>query len=165
MNKLLSGYFYLFFLVVAGAEASPNPIAIGSSPKERTLYHASYNHAFHSLSFGEGRGEAPIRAGGVSRLRAAVNPIRETISFNTGWKFHLAYDVRKQPETINVTLPHTWNAQDVLSGKGNYQRESGIYEKSFTLNPNLEKQAPVLVFRRGQLGSNCIGKQTFCYRT
>ena len=59
---------------------------------------------------------------------------RERINFNSGWKFHLAYDVSKQPQKISVTLPHTWNAKDVLTGNANYRRETGIYEKTFSVS-------------------------------
>ncbi|WP_228072564.1 glycoside hydrolase family 2 TIM barrel-domain containing protein [Mucilaginibacter boryungensis] len=63
-----------------------------------------------------------------------LNNVREVINFNSDWKFHLAYDVRKKPEIINVMLPHTWNAKAALAGKINYERETGIYEKCFFVN-------------------------------
>jgi len=173
MNKLLSGYFYLFFLVFAGmgnAGASPLDVvhhtARSTHPTIAALGHPLFafggkrefeknkNKKLFNPLYGEaGERVAQRSAGGVSRLQQAVaTPSRKTISFNTGWKFHLAYDVRKQPEIINVTLPHTWNAKDVLSGNGNYQRESGIYEKSFTIDPVWKNKRLFLYFE----GANSV---------
>ncbi|MGZ3756582.1 MAG: glycoside hydrolase family 2 protein [Mucilaginibacter sp.] len=78
--------------------------------------------------------------------------VRKNINFNNDWKFHLAYDVRKQPEKMNVTLPHTWNAKDVLQGNINYKRETGIYEKSFRVNPEWEDKRLFLYFE----GANSV---------
>ncbi|WP_183574378.1 glycoside hydrolase family 2 protein [Mucilaginibacter sp. X5P1] len=74
------------------------------------------------------------------------NNVRKRISFNKGWQFHLAYDVSKHPQKLNVTLPHTWNAKDVLLGNTNYKRETGIYEKSFSVNPEWKDKRLFLYF-------------------
>ncbi|MBB6126312.1 glycoside hydrolase family 2 protein [Mucilaginibacter lappiensis] len=176
MNKLLSGSFYIFFLLIVGiGNAIAGASSIGLAHHNSHTTHPTIAAPGHSLfAFGVKRGlekkgnknkqfPHPLygaaeervtqrSAGGVSCLRAAAQSTRETINFNTGWKFHMAYDVRKQPETINVTLPHTWNAQDVLSGKGNYQRESGIYEKSFTIDPAWKNKRLFLYFE----GANSV---------
>ncbi|WP_184550477.1 glycoside hydrolase family 2 protein [Mucilaginibacter sp. FT3.2] len=86
----------------------------------------------------------------IDELRS--NNVRKNINFNQGWKFHLAYDVRKQPEKINVTLPHTWNAKDVLLGNINYKRETGIYEKSFQVNTRWKDKRLFLYFE----GANSV---------
>ncbi|QEM02581.1 beta-galactosidase [Mucilaginibacter rubeus] len=77
---------------------------------------------------------------------------RQVINFNSDWKFHLAYDIRKQPEKINVILPHTWNASDVLKGEANYAREAGIYEKSFIVKESWKNKRLFLYFE----GANSV---------
>jgi len=84
-------------------------------------------------------------AGGNKPVSANM---RERINFNAGWKFHFAYDVNKQPQKISVTLPHTWNASDVLSGNVNYRREAGIYEKNFFVS-NAWKQKRLFLYFEG----------------
>lgn len=65
---------------------------------------------------------------------AMAAPPRQIISLNQDWQFHFGNDVRAQPEKISVTLPHTWNATDVLQEKINYRRGTGIYEKHLFVN-------------------------------
>ncbi len=36
---------------------------------------------------------------------------------------------------VRVDLPHTWNAQDALSGKIDYKRGIGNYEKNLFIRP------------------------------
>jgi len=87
-----------------------------------------------------------------SFAQLSANDSRKVVNFNSDWKFHFAYDIRKQPEKINVTLPHTWNADDVLKGKANYAREAGIYEKSFFVNPSWKNKRLFLYFE----GANSV---------
>jgi beta-galactosidase len=54
---------------------------------------------------------------------------RTLINFNNDWTFRFSHHVaQKVGEPVN--LPHTWNAQDALSGKYGYKRGIGNYEKS-----------------------------------
>ncbi|MDR0574650.1 MAG: glycoside hydrolase family 2 protein [Tannerella sp.] len=53
---------------------------------------------------------------------------RREILLNDNWSFRFAYQVQKNSRR-RVNLPHTWNAQDALSGKQDYYRGTGIYEK------------------------------------
>jgi beta-galactosidase len=53
---------------------------------------------------------------------------REKILLNDNWTFRFVYQVRKDSPR-RVDIPHTWNAQDALSGKEDYYRGTGIYEK------------------------------------
>lgn len=53
---------------------------------------------------------------------------RDVISLNRSWKFTPGWEVRHQIFT-EVNLPHTWNT-DALSGKTDYYRGLGNYEKS-----------------------------------
>ena len=39
----------------------------------------------------------------------------QVVSLHTGWTLYPAYDVRREANKIQVGLPHTWNAADVLS--------------------------------------------------
>ena len=90
---------------------------------------------------------APVLAFAGGNKPVSAN-MRERINFNAGWKFHFAYDVNKQPQKISVTLPHTWNANDVLSGIVNYRREAGIYEKNFFVS-NAWKQKRLFLYFEG----------------
>lgn len=53
---------------------------------------------------------------------------RETFLINDNWDFRFSHQVERTG-TLKVTLPHTWNAQDALSGKLDYKRGIGNYEK------------------------------------
>jgi beta-galactosidase len=53
---------------------------------------------------------------------------RQDILLNNQWKFRFSHQVQKGTE-VRVDLPHTWNAQDALSGKIDYKRGIGNYEK------------------------------------
>ena len=61
-------------------------------------------------------GSAPVHAG------------REVISLNRSWRFTPGWQVGRNVFT-EVNLPHTWNA-DALSGKADYYRGLGNYERS-----------------------------------
>ncbi len=53
---------------------------------------------------------------------------RQQISLNQNWQFRFSHQVQYGTE-VPVDLPHTWNAQDALSGKADYKRGIGNYEK------------------------------------
>ena len=54
---------------------------------------------------------------------------RQDILLNNDWNFRFSHQVQKGTE-VRVDLPHTWNAQDALSGKIDYKRGIGKYEKN-----------------------------------
>lgn len=54
---------------------------------------------------------------------------RQDILLNNDWNFRFSHQVQKETE-VRVDLPHTWNAQDALSGKIDYKRGIGNYEKN-----------------------------------
>ncbi len=55
---------------------------------------------------------------------------RTMIRFNEDWSFRFSHNVA-QKVGVKVNLPHTWNAQDALSGKLDYKRGIGNYDKTF----------------------------------
>lgn len=57
---------------------------------------------------------------------------RQDILLNNQWAFRFSHQVQKGTE-IRVDLPHTWNAQDALSGKMDYKRGIGNYEKKLLI--------------------------------
>ena len=59
---------------------------------------------------------------------------RQDILLNNDWNFRFSHQVQKGPE-VRVDLPHTWNAQDALSGKIDYKRGIGNYEKNLFIRP------------------------------
>lgn len=54
---------------------------------------------------------------------------RQDILLNNDWNFRFSHQVQKGTE-VRVDLPHTWNAQDALSGKIDYKRGIGNYGKN-----------------------------------
>ena len=59
---------------------------------------------------------------------------RQDILLNNDWNFRFSHQVQKGTE-VRVDLPHTWNAQDALSGKIDYKRGIGNYEKNLFICP------------------------------
>ena len=59
---------------------------------------------------------------------------RQDILLNNDWNFRFSHQVQKGTE-VSVDLPHTWNAQDALSGKIDYKRGIGNYEKNLFIRP------------------------------
>lgn len=58
----------------------------------------------------------------------SVSATRQSILLNDNWNFRFSWQVQKGTER-RVDLPHTWNAQDALSGKQDYYRGVGNYRK------------------------------------
>jgi beta-galactosidase len=78
-------------------------------------------------------------------------PNREVIPLNHGWSFYWAFDVRPNAIKTEVTLPHTWNAEQ--GGlKMNYKRETAIYEKHLQLKPEWKNRRLFLYFE----GANSV---------
>lgn len=71
---------------------------------------------------------------------------------NDDWKFHFAYDVRREPDFKVVTLPHTWNADEVQSGKIDYTRTMGIYERKLVVKEEWRNKRLFLYFE----GANSV---------
>lgn len=59
---------------------------------------------------------------------------RQDILLNNDWNFRFSHQVQKGTE-VRVDLPYTWNAQDALSGKIDYKRGIGNYEKNLFIRP------------------------------
>lgn len=57
---------------------------------------------------------------------------RKEILLNDHWNFRFSWQVQKNSER-RVDLPHTWNAQDALSGKQDYHRGIGNYRKKIDI--------------------------------
>ena len=53
---------------------------------------------------------------------------REDKLINQDWSFRFSHQVNASAAR-RVDLPHTWNAQDALSGKHDYKRGIGNYTK------------------------------------
>lgn len=70
---------------------------------------------------------------------------RQDILLNDNWKFRFSHQVQKGSE-IRVDLPHTWNTQDALSGKIDYKRGIGNYEKKLFIRPEWQGKRLFLRF-------------------
>ncbi|WP_080902899.1 glycoside hydrolase family 2 protein [Parabacteroides sp. Marseille-P3160] len=76
---------------------------------------------------------------------------REDILINENWTFRFSYQV--QPNSgQRVDLPHTWNAMDALSGKQDYYRGMGNYEKQLFARPEWKDKRIYLRFE----GANTV---------
>lgn len=74
-----------------------------------------------------------------------ANAQRQDISLNNHWKFRFSHQVQKGSE-VRVDLPHTYNAQDALSGKIDYKRGIGNYEKNLFIRPEWQGKRLFLRF-------------------
>ncbi len=70
---------------------------------------------------------------------------------NGEWKFRFSHQVERNT-AISVTLPHTWNAQDALSGKLDYKRGIGNYERKLYVAQELKGKRLFLRFE----GANSV---------
>ena len=57
---------------------------------------------------------------------------REYILLNDNWSFRFVHQVQRN-SPYRVDLPHSWNAQDALSGKQDYHRGAAVYEKTISV--------------------------------
>lgn len=76
---------------------------------------------------------------------------RENILINQDWNFQFSHQVDKN-SSRRVDLPHTWNAQDALSGKPDYKRGIGNYDKKLFIRSEWKGKRLFLRFE----GANCV---------
>lgn len=76
---------------------------------------------------------------------------RENILINQDWDFRFSHQVDKN-SSRRVDLPHTWNAQDALSGKPDYKRGIGNYDKKLFIRSEWKGKRLFLRFE----GANCV---------
>lgn len=76
---------------------------------------------------------------------------RENILINQDWNFRFSHQVDKN-SSRRVDLPHTWNAQDALSGKPDYKRGIGNYDKKLFIRSEWKSKRLFLRFE----GANCV---------
>ncbi len=86
--------------------------------------------------------------------RQGVGSKRQWIDFNQNWQWHFAYDVAGNAVKTTVSLPHTWNAQEVKTGKINYRREAAVYQKKLLWDPSFAGKRLFLYFE----GVNSYGE-------
>lgn len=70
---------------------------------------------------------------------------RNIVCLNDNWSFRFSHQVNRG-SAKRVDLPHTWNAQDALSGKVDYKRGIGNYEKKFFIRPKYKGKRLFLRF-------------------
>lgn len=80
-----------------------------------------------------------------------VQGSRKEILINDDWQFRFSWQVQKDSER-RVDLPHTWNAQDALSGKQDYYRGVGNYRKKLSIGEELKGKRLYLRFE----GANTV---------
>jgi len=71
---------------------------------------------------------------------------RSTLNFNSGWKFKKTNEnVVAKTEWENISIPHTWNAEDMQLSKDFYEGE-GQYKKDFDLSDEYKDKRIFLRF-------------------
>lgn len=83
---------------------------------------------------------------------------RKDMLLNTDWKFRFSWQVQKGSER-RVDLPHTWNAQDALSGKQDYFRGVGNYRKMLYVAPEMKGKRLFLRFEGANTVTNLFVNQ------
>ncbi|MGY0036353.1 sugar-binding domain-containing protein [Pedobacter sp. NJ-S-72] len=72
------------------------------------------------------------------------------ISLNEQWKFSKDQSTGQAPASNlnwqNLSIPHTWNAEDVMDDEPGYYRGTGWYKRKLKLDANLKKKEIFLVF-------------------
>lgn len=88
-----------------------------------------------------------VMALGASSLFAQ----RADLLLDGGWMFRFSHQVEKSSPSP-VSLPHTWNAQDALSGKIDYKRGIGNYQRKLYVRPEWKGKRLFLRFE----GANSV---------
>ena len=70
---------------------------------------------------------------------------RESISLNNNWNFVYGYEVSTTAGKL-VQIPHTWNADDALTGNKAYYRGQASYQKKMIFDKNWEGKRLFLKF-------------------
>ncbi|SDZ80373.1 beta-galactosidase [Porphyromonadaceae bacterium KH3R12] len=83
---------------------------------------------------------------------------RREICINGDWQFRFSWQVQKDSER-RVDLPHTWNAQDALSGKQDYYRGVGNYRKILPVGEELKGKRLYLRFEGANTVTNVFINQ------
>ncbi len=83
---------------------------------------------------------------------------RKEILLNNNWMFRFSWQVQKNSEE-RVDLPHTWNAQDALSGKQDYFRGIGNYRKVLPISDELKGKRLYLRFEGANTVTNLFVNQ------
>lgn len=83
---------------------------------------------------------------------------RREIRINDDWQFRFSWQVQKDSER-RVDLPHTWNAQDALSGKQDYHRGVGNYRKMLPVGKELKGKRLYLRFEGANTVTNVFINQ------
>lgn len=78
---------------------------------------------------------------------------RKEVLLNDNWNFRLSTTVQPGKE-YRVDLPHTFNAQDALSGNPEYFRGTGNYRKTITIPADMKGEKVYLRFEGANTVSN-----------
>ena len=97
----------------------------------------------------------------VVSLISSLSAQRESMLINDNWSFRFSHEV-EQSSGKRVDLPHTWNTTDALSGKIDYKRGIGNYEKRIYIKPEWEGKRLYIRFNGANSVANLFvnGKHT-----
>lgn len=95
-------------------------------------------------------------------LTLTANAQRIKQSINTSWQFHKGKDTDQMAEGYwqNVTIPHTWNAEDVMDDIPGYYRGIGWYQKEIYIPQDWQGKSIYVYFEgAGQVADVFINGQ------
>jgi beta-galactosidase len=73
--------------------------------------------------------------GFISNTLFSQNLVRNIIPLTNNWQFSFVTNVYKHSIAQTVSIPHTWNAQEVMTPNSNYQRTSAVYRNTVFIDP------------------------------
>lgn len=80
----------------------------------------------------------------------AQNKLTKLISLNEQWKFSKDQLAGQAPSSNlnwqSLSIPHTWNAEDVMDDEPGYYRGTGWYKRKLKLDANVKNKEVFLVF-------------------
>ena len=97
----------------------------------------------------------------VFNAEAQTSSGRIRIPINDKWKFGITNSIYKKHKDTIVTLPYTWNANEVLNSTTNYQRATAIYTKKLKFDNNWLTKRVFLYFEGANSVANVFVNKQF----
>ena len=71
---------------------------------------------------------------------------RKILKINDGWSFTKEIKKDNPLQWQKVTIPHTWNVEDVMDDTPGYYRGVGLYKRKLTIDKNFRGKQLYLFF-------------------
>lgn len=77
---------------------------------------------------------------------------RTVIPFNENWDFYFAYNFERNAPKQKISIPHTWNTDEILQGVMEYKRTAAYYENTLQIKDEWKNKRVFLKFE----GANSV---------